>query len=36
MNLNKTGYSNIISCLIAFTICMQNPIWLFWYNGIGK
>ena len=27
---------NIIIFLIAFVICMQNPIWPFWYNGIGN
>ena len=35
MNLKKSGYSNIISCLVAFTVCIQNPIWPFWYKGIG-
>ena len=35
MNSEESRHSNIISYLVAFTICMQNPIWPFWYKGIG-
>lgn len=35
MILEKNKSSNIISFLVALTICMQNPIWPFWYGGLG-
>ena len=35
MILKKNESSNIISFLVALTICMQNPVWPFWHGGIG-
>ena len=35
MILRKKESLNIISFLIALVICMQNPLWPFWYGGVG-
>lgn len=25
---------SLVSLLLAFTVCMQNPVWIFWNGGV--